>query len=182
MGREATPGPTPHPRGIKFPSSDGSLMRKTMLALLLAVSFSVIGCFNKEKTSLVHINSRDYGDTHSTGQAMELERNGNTSKIKVVFQKRGSSVGDSMFIMMAFYEVAKARNYEYFTNLKEWNDRDGGRIYIAGFTNKKDADIKKEFGEQYNYENKHGQKRGQMSVSQMKTLMEERKRRKIGHH
>ena len=147
-------------------------MGKTMLALLLAVSFGVIGCPNEKNASLVRIDSKDYGDTNRTAQAMELERNGNTSKIKVVFQKRGSSVGDSMFIMMAVCEVAKARNYEYFTNLKEWSDRDGGRIYIAGFTNKKDADIKKEFGEQYNYENEYGQKRVYMSVSHLKEFME----------
>jgi hypothetical protein len=120
---------------------------------------------------LVRIDLKDYGYTDRMAKAEELERNGNTSKIKVV-QERGSSVGNSMFVMMAVCEVAKARNYEYFTNLKEWNDEDGGRIYIVGFTNKKDADIKKEFGEQYNYENDFGQKRDYMSVSQMKPLFE----------
>ncbi len=147
-------------------------MGKTMLALLLAASFGVIGCSSEKNASLVRIDAKDYGGAEGTAQAIELERNGNTSKIKVVFQKRGSSVGDSMFIMMAVYEVAKARNYEYFTNLKEWDDRNGGWIYIAGFTNNKDADIKKEFGEQYDYENEFGQKRDYMSVSQLKPLAE----------
>jgi hypothetical protein len=128
--------------------------------------------FNEtDNQPLVSVDLKDYGYTDRMAQAVELERNGNTSKIKVI-QERSSSVGDSMFIMMAVCEVAKARNYEYFINLKEWNDQDGGRIYIVGFTNRKDADIKKEFGEQYNYENDFGQKRNYMSVSQMKRVFE----------
>ena len=148
-------------------------MGKVMLVFLAALSLGVIGCHNHKNTNLVCLDSKDYGDpNYYIAKAMELERNGNTSKIKIVFQKRGSSVGDSMFVMMAVYEVAKTRNYEYFINLKEWSDKDEGRIYIAGFTNKKDADIKKEFGKQYDYNNESGQKRIYMSVSQLKELMD----------
>lgn len=151
-------------------------MGKIMLAFLLAVTIGVIGC--PKKASLVRFDSKDYGDKDRKATAAELERNGNTSKIKVVFQKRGGAVGDSIFIVMATYKVAEARNYEYFVNLKEWDDKDGGRIYIAGFTNKKDADIKKEFGEQYTYENESGQKRTYMSVSSWKEAMDSLKFKK----
>lgn len=77
-----------------------------------------------------------------------------------------------MFIARAFYEVAKARGAEYFINLKEWEDGKGVRIFIAGFTNTKDADLKKEFGDEYSYENEYAQKRGYMSVSQLKMVFE----------
>ena len=151
-------------------------MGKIMLVLLLAVTIGVIGC--PKKASLVRLDSKDYGDADRKATATELERNGNTSKIKVVFQKRGGAVGDSIFIMMATYKVAEARNYEYFVNLKEWDDNNGGWIYIAGFTNNKDADIKKEFGEQYNYENESGQKRIYWSVSKLKEAMDSIKMKK----
>jgi hypothetical protein len=126
-------------------------------------------------TGLVQIDSRDFGDTNSLARIMELERSRNTSKLRLTYQKMGSSVGSSMFIMRGFYEVAKARGAEYFINLKEWDDKNGGRVYIAGFTNTKDTDLKKEFGEEYSYENEHGQKRGFMSVSQLKAFFERQK-------
>jgi len=135
------------------------------------MSVSIIGCEAKKEAPLVQVESKNYGDVNNNAVATELERNGNTSKIKVVFKKRGSSVGDSMFVMMAICEAAKARNYEYFCNLKEWDDKDGA-IYVAGFTNKKDADIKKEFGKEYDYKNESGQQRSPMSVTQLKEFME----------
>ena len=147
-------------------------MITAITAFLIAGVYSASRYFIETNNEpLVSVDLKDYGYTDRMAKAVELERNGNTSKIKVI-QERGSSVGNSMFVMMAVCEVAKARNYEYFTNLKEWNDQNGGRIYIIGFTNKKDADIKKEFGEQYNYENDWGQKRDYMSVSQMKRVFE----------
>jgi len=122
--------------------------------------------------TLVQIDSKDFGDTNSLIKIVEFERNTNTSKLRMTHQKMGSSVGSSMFIMRGFYEVAKARGEEYFINLKEWDDKDGSRIYIAGFTNTKDADLKMEFGAEYDYNNESGQKRGFMSVSQLKMFFE----------
>ena len=125
-------------------------------------------------TSLVQIDSRDFGDTNTLMKVVEVERNANTSKLRLTYKKLGSSVGSSMFIMRGVYEVAKARGAEYFINLKEWDDPNEGRIYIAGFTNTKDADLKKEFGEEFSYETEYGQKRGYMSVSQLRILFEAR--------
>jgi len=122
--------------------------------------------------TLVRIDSKDFGETNSLIQIEELERDANTSKLRMTHQKLGSSVGSSMFIMRGLYEVAKSRGAEYFINLKEWDDMEGGRIYIAGFTNTKDADLKKEFGEEYDYNSEYGQKRGYMSVSQCKGIFE----------
>ena len=59
-----------------------------------------------------------------------------------------------------------------FVNLKEWNDEGGNRIYIAGFTNKKDGDLKKEFGQEFDYNNESGQKRELLSVSQFAPMFE----------
>lgn len=146
-----------------------------ILLAVIIVGFGVVSSHAGTDTNavtLVQIDSKDFGDTNSLIKIVEFERNANTSKLRMTHQKMGSSVGSSMFIMRGFYEVAKARGEEYFINLKEWDDKDGSRIYIAGFTNTKDADLKKEFGAEYDYNNESGQKRGFMSVSQLKMFFE----------
>jgi hypothetical protein len=68
--------------------------------------------------------------------------------------------------MQAFYEIAKARKCEYFVDLKGWEGEDGSLTLIAGFTDKKDADIKQEFGDQFESKDEKGRKRKLFSVSQ----------------
>jgi PIN domain nuclease of toxin-antitoxin system len=146
----------------------------TLLAVII-LGFGVVSSHAGNVTNavtLVQIDSKEFGDTNSLIKIVEFERNTNISKLRMTHQKMGSSVGSSMFIMRGFYEVAKARGEEYFINLKEWDDKDGSRIYIAGFTNTKDADLKKEFGAEYDYNNEFGQKRDFMSVSQLKMYFE----------
>lgn len=128
-----------------------------------------------EKTDkLIHIDSKDYGDTNcfTNMKITEIERKDNISILRFSCVKMGSSVGTSMFIARGFYEVAKSRGAEYFINLKEWDDKKGGRIFIAGFTNTKDVDLKKEFGDEYSYNNEFRQKRIWLSVSQFKMIFE----------
>ena len=122
--------------------------------------------------ALVQVNSADFGDTNCLMKIIEIERNANTSKLRLTYKNMGSSVGSSMFIVRGFYEVAKARGAEYFINLKEWDDSAGGRLYIGGFTHTKDADIHKEFGNEYALTNDYGQSRGYMSVTQFSALFE----------
>jgi hypothetical protein len=135
----------------------------TITSILLLGLSTVLAATNA--TSLVVVDSSDFGDTNTHMRIEEIERNENTSKLRLTYEKMGSSVGSSMFIMRGFYEVAKSRGTEYFINLKEWDDPNGGHCYIAGFTNTKDADIKKEFGAEYELVNKYGQDIGYMSVS-----------------
>ncbi len=105
-------------------------------------------------------------------KATELERSGKTSKIKVVFTKRIGNVGACMSLTKAFYDIAKARKCEYFTILKGWRDEDGSQILIGGFTNTKDADIKKEFGQQFDYNGEVHQKGDWESVSKYAPLFD----------
>jgi hypothetical protein len=77
-----------------------------------------------------------------------------------------------MFIMQGFYEVAKSRGANYFVNLKEWDDPEGGYLYIAGFTDKRKANIRKEFGDEYTVRDESGQARIFMSVSELSRLFE----------
>ena len=146
-------------------------MRATIA--FLAVALLTSGCANeaaKPTSMLVQVSSADYGDTKCMMKIVELERNAKTSRLRLTYKKMGSSVGSSMFIMRGFYEVAKARGAEYFTNLKEWDDPDGGRIFIAGFTDTKNANIHDEFGKEFSLTNDYGQARGYMSVSQCNLL------------
>jgi hypothetical protein len=121
---------------------------------------------------LVQIEAKDKDGVDLAMRATETERGEKTSTIKVIRKKRLGSVGSSMFIAAAFCEIAKARKCEYFVNLKEWDDKDGNRIYIGGFTNKKDADLKREFGDRFEYKTEHGQERKLLSVSQYAPLFE----------
>ena len=123
-------------------------------------------------TALVQADSRDFGDTTCLMKIVELKRNAHTSKLRLTYQQRGSSVGSSMFIMRGFYAVAKARGAAYFVNLKEWDDQQGGHLFIAGFTNTQAADLKQEFGKEFDYANEYGQKRECLSVAQFGMLFE----------
>jgi hypothetical protein len=147
-----------------------------MKPVILIIGVAILTAWRVEASTnslaLVQVDSTDFGDTNCFMKIVEVERNANTSKLKLTYQKLGSSVGSSMFICRGFYEVAKARGAEYFINLKEWDDPNGGRVFIAGVTNTKDADLKKEFGEEFDYETEHHQKRGYMSVSQFKMVFE----------
>jgi len=147
-------------------------MRSLVPIIVVTILIAGLAGAATNSTALVQIDS---GDTIYLMKIVELERDTNTSKLRLTYKKMGSSVGSSMFIMRGFYEVAKARGAEYFVNLKEWDDKNGGRIYIAGFTNTKNADLRKEFGEEYSYENEYDQKRGFMSVSQLKMFFERQK-------
>jgi len=147
-------------------------MRFLIPAFAIVILITVYAGAATTPVTLVRIDSKDFGDTNSLIQIEELERDANTSKLRMTHQKMGSSVGSSMFIVRGIYEVAKARGAEYFINLKEWDDKEGGRIYVTGFTNTKDADLKQEFGAEYDYNNESGQKRGYMSVSQLKGMFE----------
>jgi hypothetical protein len=126
----------------------------------------------RQAASLVQIELKDKNGSDFVMRATELERGAKTSKIKMVTKKRIGSVGASMFVVRAFYDIAQARKCEYFVNLKEWDDEDNNHIFLAGFTNKKDAGIKKEFGNEYDYLNESGQKRALLSVSQFALIFE----------
>jgi hypothetical protein len=69
--------------------------------------------------------------------------------------------------MISFSQIARERKCEYFINLKEWSEPSGAQVYVIGFTNRKDADLKQEFGDQYEYNTQFGQTRDYSSVSEV---------------
>ncbi len=151
---------------------------KSLLAIICILA-PVVGCSKPtvDSHSLVELNSADYGDTKNFFRIVELERNANTSKFKLTYKKMGSPVGFSMFIARGAYKVAKARGTEYFLFLKEWDDGDGGRIYIIGFTDNENPDIQAEFGEEFSSTLEDGQTaRPLLSVSQCALLFEGQKK------
>lgn len=144
----------------------------TSAALVLLLAGTTTAATNPP--ALVEINSADWGDTNSLMRIVELERNDRTSKLKLTYRRMGTSVGSSMFIMRGFYEIAKARGAEYFINLKEWDDPEGGRLYVGGFTNRKDADPGREFGAEFARTHDLAPAGNFMSVSQLKLLFEKK--------
>ena len=124
----------------------------------------------EDRKALVVVDSADYGDTESMMKLVELERNAKTSKLRLTYKKLSSPVGSSMFILWGLYEVAKARGTEYFISLESGSDVSGETIFIAGFTNTEDADIRKAFGGSYSRTTDHGQPLKYWSVSEWEFL------------
>jgi hypothetical protein len=143
------------------------------LALLLAASDLYAAEQKAAEQKLVQIEAKDKDGADFAMRATETERGKKTSTIKVVRKKRLSSVGSCMFVVQAVYEIAKARKCKYFVGLKAWEDKDGNRMFIAGFTDNKDADIKQEFGDQFESKDEQGRKRKLFSVSQYAPLFEQ---------
>lgn len=129
----------------------------TFLLLCSLLLMSLFGC-SKSQPGLITLDSADTGPPELVMKFEEISRTKNTSTARVTTEKE-SSVGSSFFIMRGFYEVAKARNFRYFTSLDVSQDDRGDSIIVAGFTNNKDADIKKEFGPQFSPKDQFGPKR-----------------------
>jgi hypothetical protein len=122
--------------------------------------------------ALIEMDSAAFGNPDYVITVNELQRTGNASTVKVD-RKKGFSVGSVMFVSKALYRIAKARGAGYFVNLKEWQEADGTRTMLVGFTSTKDADIKKEFGEQFSDTDEGGQKRCYIKVSDYDMLFAE---------
>lgn len=126
-------------------------MKKLILiSFLWFLIFSIETSSKNTDEKLIKIDSKELGiDANELDiEVIEFERDTNISKVKVIL-KEGTSVGSSIFITFAYCQLAKYRNYKYFVTLKE--NEDNYEIDILGLTNKKDVDIKKEFGNQYFY-------------------------------
>lgn len=152
----------PRRRWLQF-----SLRGLSILILLIAMGLG----WARHGGNLVRV-----GDANDVLTGTELERHEKISKIRFTRKKdvKISSVGGSMFFVKVFYEIAKARKCDYFVILEEWTDEDGNQVYTGGFTNKKDADIKQEFGERFSYKDESGQDRKLVSVAQFALLFEKK--------
>jgi len=150
-----------------------------MKVTILVIAVAGLTTWNSKaatiSTALVQLDSKNFGYTNCSIHVVEFERNARTSKIKSTWGKCDAAGEPGFFLMRAFYEVAKARGAGYFVQLKRWDDPKGGMIDIVGFTNRQDADVKKEFGEEFSYENESGQKRHFMEVSEWQMLFDPEK-------
>ena len=145
-------------------------MRSLILVLVLILPITANCVEPKPQPSpLVEL---DYGDTNCMMRIVELERNANTSKLRLTYKKMGSSVGSSLFAGSAFYKIAKSRGVEYYTVLKEWAAPDGRYYYIGGFSDDKTIGIQEQFGKEYSPTNREGKPLVFLSVSKMSLLFE----------
>jgi hypothetical protein len=76
---------------------------------------------------------------------VELARDFNTSRLEIVFRRKGGSAGGPMFIARSFAELAKVRQFEYFTVLSDTMINTFHSEYVIGFSHYPDVDIKKQF-------------------------------------
>ena len=149
-----------------MPYGDVSTMRSILIGLVPAAMIGASSLGAAEPVKLVQVECNQ-ADLVMTGT--ELERAEKTSTIRIV-HKKGGSVGSSLFILGVSLDIAEARKCEYFVTLKEWRADDGSWMMVEGFTNRKDADIQDEFGEQYGDQDEHGQKRRFVSVSELNRM------------
>ena len=130
-------------------------MRVAAVAAFAMVLLAIPG---RAQTSDAPLVQMDFGTADHPASFAEVERGPRTSTIKIVQEKGGGTVGQSMFVAMAFYQVAKARHFQYYVNLQERSDGDGAQRYIVGFTNDANADPNEEFGRGYGGLNKDAMK------------------------
>ena len=106
------------------------------------------------QSSLVAMVSRDYGIERNM-TALEMERIGAVSKVKII----GGAAGDTLFDVLTFCQIAKARGCKYYVVLSAEECGDFSWTYFVGFTNKEKPDMKKEFGAGYSDRDEKGRTR-----------------------
>ena len=142
---------------------------KALIPFLVLIFPVTTLCAEPKPAPLIEL---DYGDTNCMMRIIELERNTNTSLLRLTCKKMGSSVGSSLFIGAAFHQIAKSRGVEYYTVLKEWEAPDGGHYYIGGFTDDNTTGIQEQFGNEFSPTNPEGQPINFLSVSKMSILFD----------
>jgi hypothetical protein len=102
----------------------------------------------------------------------EVDRGDRTSTVRVTRNRRGSPTADTLLLVCGMAKVAQARGAAYFTNLKEWPEPDGTRMYVLGFSGSDAVDLQAYFGAQYSRENEYGQARALLATADWKDWWE----------
>ena len=119
-------------------------MRPGFLATLLLVFFSQNAMQGADALYHREINQKNPGGKDLVMSFQELRRGDKTSEVKVTFVS-GATVASCLFILRGFYDIARARSVPYFIKLKEWKDKDGGWMYLVGYSQAKEVDPEKYF-------------------------------------
>ncbi|HEY4311726.1 MAG TPA: hypothetical protein VGN12_19930 [Pirellulales bacterium] len=139
-----------------------------MFAVVAIVAAALVG-YRVFEPLLVEINSTAFGDQPDVATTVaETARLENVSLIRITI---GQS--DDRFVatlMTALANIANARGVERFIILRQSDNTDGSRSVIVGFTNAKDADLKQEFGDRYDYVDEWGNPREYIDASDARTL------------
>lgn len=89
--------------------------------------------------------------------------------------RKGSAKDRTAIVVEALADITqamKALPKRKITILTSYSDAGGSHISIVGFTNTKDADIKKEFGPQFDGPDEGGRKREWLTVSHYAALFD----------
>lgn len=122
-------------------------MRTKSTHLMLLFALLTVHCSPQGNTPLWTFSSRSLGiDTTKIDiDVAELARDFNTSRLEIVFRRKGGSVSGPMFIARSIAELAKVRQFEYFTVLSGTKINSLHSEYVIGFSHSPDVDIKKQF-------------------------------------
>jgi hypothetical protein len=91
------------------------------------------------------VNQKNAGgkDLIMTFEELRRDERTSTAKFKIV---SGGSVGSAMLVTRGFYDIAKARGAAYFIKLREWEDEDGARMGLVGFSQDENINPQEYFG------------------------------------
>ncbi|HUP79058.1 MAG TPA: hypothetical protein VM260_10935 [Pirellula sp.] len=92
------------------------------------------------------VNQSEPGEKTLRMSFEELRRDEKVSLIKVTYGS-GASVPIVMFLSRCYYDLAHARNAQYYVILMEWNADDNTTIAVVGFTDDSNVDVKTYFDE-----------------------------------
>ena len=137
------------------------MIRNKILSLLIVLVCSVT-CIGQNKVDkLVKLDTKEMGINQDEFdvEIEEIERKENISKLKIRDKTLVSFCNVITLEMQVIYKIAKLRNYKYFVLLDEYELEDSSYMAIVGFTNRKNVDIKKEFGLNYSDKYEDGEKR-----------------------
>jgi hypothetical protein len=113
-----------------------NLMRSIPITVIGFIALCCISCTNV-KTNLYHAED-NYKAKPGEGNDLimtcdELERHEKYSIVKVR-RTSGGATATIMFTVKCSYEIAKIRGDLFFTDLKEWDDKEGNWYYKVGFS------------------------------------------------
>lgn len=105
---------------------------------------------------LIILDAQEMGATDMDIRFEEISRTKNTSRVRITFIE-GTSVASSMFIGRGYFEIGKARGFRYVATYKEKDIDDDTSENVAGFTNRADVSLAKEFGPRFSGDNGYGE-------------------------
>jgi hypothetical protein len=140
-----------------------------MFGATILVAVALVG-YTYFSPRLRQVSSATFGDDPTAPiLASEVGRFPNFSLIQITGYAQSQFGPPTVAKLLS--DIAEARNADYCIALKIWNNADGSRMSVVGFTNKMDANIEEEFGDGFRPRDEVDQSREYVKVSDLRSLV-----------